>query len=288
MTIFNVHGGANIAPIIAARILGVPVVWHFHETTPRFCWLVYIGKWILKKHPHRLVVVARKAEKVYGLENADFIPGAVDEKFWSRNRVSDEGRSWNGILGDNEEVLKILSVGNLNPLKGIDVLLGALDGLASPYKVKIVGLELETHAAYARSLYVHASEITALEKECTIEFIGWQEKGKIRSLLAGCDVFVLPSRSEACPIVLLEAMAMKCICVASDVGDVKNMLTDYTRGKIFPSGSAEDLRLCLGLAEIGRLKRQVIDEKTNGSYRLESISHKIFCVYNSLIPQDKQ
>jgi glycosyltransferase involved in cell wall biosynthesis len=43
----------------------------------------------------------------------------------------------------------------------------------------------------------------------------------VRGFLGGLDVFCLPSRREALPLVLLEAMAEGLPCVATDVGDVR-------------------------------------------------------------------
>jgi len=45
-------------------------------------------------------------------------------------------------------------------------------------------------------------------------------------LFVECDIFVQPSRSEACPIALLEAMAIKCVCVATDVGRVGEIVVN--------------------------------------------------------------
>lgn len=45
-------------------------------------------------------------------------------------------------------------------------------------------------------------------------------------LMAGCDIYVLHSASEAFPNVLIQAMACGCLCVATDVGDVRTILDD--------------------------------------------------------------
>ena len=49
-------------------------------------------------------------------------------------------------------------------------------------------------------------------------FTGWVADP--RAFLAGVDVFVLSSRSEALPLAMLEAMAEGLPCVSTDVGDV--------------------------------------------------------------------
>jgi glycosyltransferase involved in cell wall biosynthesis len=55
-----------------------------------------------------------------------------------------------------------------------------------------------------------------------VRFVGWVTEP--RDFLAGLDVFCLPSRAEALPLALLEAMAEGLPCVATDVGDVRTRL----------------------------------------------------------------
>jgi len=249
--VFNVHGGANLAPILAARIVGIPVVWHFHETTPQFRQLVSIGMLLLRGHPHSLVVVANKAKEAYRLRNAEFIPAAIDESFWSLAQVSAEEVELCGWGGDEDTEVRgrssrILVVGNLNPLKGIDLLLEAIEKVDSTiWDVKIVGAELKTHREYAGRLYLRASEVIASKNKCAIDFLGWQDARKIRALLASCDVFILPSRSEACPIVLLEAIAMRCRCIVTNVGDVSEMLQGAVGSELITPDSSEALTIAL-------------------------------------------
>src|SRR3712207_9265260 len=71
---------------------------------------------------------------------------------------------------------------------------------------------------------------------------GWVEDR--RAFLAGLDVFCLPSRSEALPLALLEAMAEGLPCVATDVGDVARRVGGAVEG-VPPEDPG-------ALAEIGR------------------------------------
>lgn len=48
----------------------------------------------------------------------------------------------------------------------------------------------------------------------------------VAHLLAGCDLYVLHSAGEAFPVTLVEAMSCGCLCVATDVGDVRRIMND--------------------------------------------------------------
>lgn len=45
-------------------------------------------------------------------------------------------------------------------------------------------------------------------------------------LMAGCDLYVLHSAGEAFPNTLIQAMASGCLCVATDVGDARRIVSD--------------------------------------------------------------
>ena len=284
-TIFHVHGAANIAPILAARLLRVPVLWHMHETGAEFSYFVKIGLWALSGANHRLAVVAHKCTEVYQLSSPAFLPGAVDSKYWSRKRGSDISdipsvhHSASKVF--HARPVQVVVIGNLNPTKGMDIFLNALAGVARPIEVKVVGSELTTHHHYSRMLYRAADNLRTQSPNINIEFLGWQEPAAVRELLANCDAFVLPSRSEACPLVLLEALAMGCLCVASDVGDVRLMLGGDARHRIFQPGAVEELRNILQTLESPppppRINSSFVDE-----WNLERVAAKISAIYDEL------
>ena len=256
--IFDVHGAANIAPILAARLMGIPTVWHFHETNASFVSLVRLGRAAIAGLVHRYVVVAEKAAEVFRLANAMLIPGAVDVEFW-RVVPTDYPMRQHG------DTLRLVTVGNLNPLKGVDILLKALHGLNKPWELVVVGAELHTFGDYAVDLRNQADRLARSDRR--IEFAGWQSPESVRDLLASADVFVLPSRSEACPIALLEAMATECACVASDVGDVRKILSEPGSGIVVQRESPASLTAALaevaslgpdGRSEMGRRARATV------------------------------
>jgi len=247
-SLFHVHGAANIAPLLAALFCRMPVVWHFHETVTGQRTLARIGGWLVRHTRHRVVTVAVAARAVFGQPNAHLAPGAVDITFWDSKLVEPflANRAITGV-----SPLRLLAVANLNPLKGLDTLIDALPISGLPIELNIIGAELDTHANYTSVIKRRAVEIASNHPEISIHFLGKQPATSIRTHLAVCDVFILPSRSEACPLALIEAMAMARPVIATDVGAVREVLPFAQHAFICPPNHPQ--KLATAIAEMGKL-----------------------------------
>ena len=109
--------------------------------------------------------------------------------------------------------VRVGGFGRLTRQKGYDVLLDAVRVLID----REVELEVVLGGA--------GREEAALKRAATglpVTFTGWVSDPRV--FFAGLDVFCLPSRTEALPLALLEAMAEGLPCVATDVGDVVTRL----------------------------------------------------------------
>lgn len=262
--VFHVHGVANIAPIIAARVIGVPVVWHVHEAINELSLIAKCGKHILSRKKGAVVAVNNGAERVYSIERIRLVPAPVDTKFWSRDDVSagDEDRHW-----PTNDSPRFVMVGNLSPIEGLDSLLRALETANERVYLKIVGADLETHARYIEGLKKEARRIERMNSKVAIEFYGWRSQHEVREIMAGADFFVMPSLSEAGPLVLFEAMSMGLVCIASDTGAVRELLTGSQVDFIANPGDSRALAACIrkGVslskemrAEIGARNREAV------------------------------
>jgi glycosyltransferase involved in cell wall biosynthesis len=69
-------------------------------------------------------------------------------------------------------------------------------------------------------------EITACYSSNS-KIIGWVPEEEKNELYSVADIFVLPSKAEALPIALIEAMANRLFIAATPVGGVPDVLTDY-------------------------------------------------------------
>jgi glycosyltransferase involved in cell wall biosynthesis len=259
-SLFDVHGAANLAPLIAARLARIPVVWHFHETEPSFRILVRMGKRFLVPGRFKMVAVAEAVARFYELEDCAILNPPVDTSYWNHRPTGvDEG----------EKKFTILTVGNIGPVKGHTYLLDALEDLGDEgWHAVIVGAPLSNHGDYYAELLARAGDLMKKLISCTVELAGWKGSNEVANCLQDSDVFVLPSIAEGCPISLLEAMAMRRVCVAADVGGVRDVITDGSSGFIFPPRDSTTLAAALrkvrGLsmderAQIGNRARESVE-----------------------------
>jgi len=139
---------------------------------------------------------------------------------------------------------KVVVVANLRPEKGHDVLMDAASEVLRRFPdahVECVGggPELETLLARAEGRgMLHA-----------FTFLGHRDDVPAR--LAEADIFVLPSRSEAFPNAVLEAMAAGLPIVASGVGGILELIDNERTGLLVPAGEPQPLadRLCRLMAD---------------------------------------
>jgi glycosyltransferase involved in cell wall biosynthesis len=67
------------------------------------------------------------------------------------------------------------------------------------------------------------------------------DREDVPEVLDGTDIFVLPSRTEAFPNGVMEAMAMRLPVVASDVGGIPELIDHGRNGVLFPVGDERAL-----------------------------------------------
>lgn len=127
----------------------------------------------------------------------------------------------------------ILTVADLIPRKGIDVILKALARLRSTQDFDLVicgeGPEAKPLARLARQ--VGLADRT--------HFLGWVGRDEIPDYFAACDLFILASHIEAAGNVLLEAMAAARPVICTDSGGPSEYVSEGVSGFIVPPGDQE-------------------------------------------------
>jgi len=64
-----------------------------------------------------------------------------------------------------------------------------------------------------------------------MKFYGY--RSDVANVMKACDVLVLPSKCEGMPDVIMEAQSAGLCCIASNVGGIKNLITDKVNGYLF-------------------------------------------------------
>ena len=196
---------------------------------------------------------------------------AADAAVAERPRTRAEVRAELG-LPDND--LMILTVANLRPEKGYDTLLDAARLVVDrglPVRFVTVGRGSEAAAMAERH--------RALDLGDRFTFLGPRED--VLRLLVAADLFVLPSRHEGLPVVLMEATSVGLPIVATAVGGVPQVLTDGVDGLIVRPDSPPELAAAVArLVEDPSLRarlgsgakvRSTMFDVTGASRRIEAI-----------------
>jgi glycosyltransferase involved in cell wall biosynthesis len=138
-------------------------------------------------------------------------------------------------LGIPPDRAMLLTIGRLERWKGYDLLLEALARVAVPAHLVLVG---EGDLRGALEQQAHALGVAE-----RVTFTGYRKD--VVDLLLASDLYVLSSRKEGLPMVLLEAMAAHLPVVATRVGAVPRTLADGEAGLLVPPGDPAALAVAL-------------------------------------------
>jgi len=127
----------------------------------------------------------------------------------------------------------IVQIGRLARSKRTDLLLGAVARLSETLQAHV----LLAGEGDQREALVDLSRQHRLAQR--VHFCGY--RSDIGRLLAAADLMVLSSEREGLPIVILEAMAMRCPIVATNVGSIPSVLSDGHDAWLVPANDPDAL-----------------------------------------------
>jgi len=137
-------------------------------------------------------------------------------------------------LGVEDDELLFITVANLRPEKGYDVLLDAAKAIADselPIRIAAVGRGPLSTTLHARHVDLALGD--------RFQFLG--QRDDVLQLLAGADAFVLASTQEGLPVALMEATSVGLPIVASRIGGVPQILEDEVDALLVPPGDPGSL-----------------------------------------------
>lgn len=175
--------------------------------------------------------IAREMERIGGLPEGAVavVENGVDTNLFKPGLRTGFRKRW-GIPGSST---LILNVGRLDPVKGQDLLVEALALLDKNYHLVLVG-----EGPFREKLEDLAARKGVKER---VHLVGPLSPRDLALCYRDADLFVLSSRREGCPNVLLEALASGVPCVARAVGAVPAILEEGRLGTLVSEEEPEAL-----------------------------------------------
>lgn len=265
------HWSSDFTEPLAAKLAGVPFIY----TKKSMGWGNKSWLWRTKLSSKVIAINTDMISRFFNkTSNVDYIPLGVDTSFFKPQTPNAELRS---ELDINPETLIVITVANLVAVKGIEVLINAVN-LLNDYNITtlIVG---NTDSQYG----------TILKRQYNsdkIRFMGGQPD--VRQFLNIADIFVIPTleQGEGLPIAPLEAMSSECLVIGSDVPGVRDILSEF-KEFLFEPNNAEALAYKIDYAFMHRFKlesmRKSMRKVVVNTYDIDRFIKALSSVYIEII-----
>ncbi len=231
------EGPLGIVGRRAALARGLPLVTSFHTDFPRYA-ARYLGQWAVRpiqrylRRFHAPAFVTQTPSQTTRDELAALGFGhpvvwgrGVDTRLFHPERRSEERRAGFGATASRPLVLH---VSRLAVEKDVATLVSAFRlaraALGEGARFVIAGDGPE--GGMVRAALPFASHY------------GFIDRVRLADLYADSDLFIFPSPTETCGLVVLEAMASALPVITSDQGGVRENVRDGLNGMMVPAGSA--------------------------------------------------
>ncbi len=161
----------------------------------------------------------------------------------------------------------VVCVGRLCVDKGQRLLVEAAGQLAAagqPLRLLLVGDGPEREALETRIDQLQLAEV--------VEITGWQSSDQIHALLLEACVMVLPSFAEGLPIVLMEALALECPVISTNIAAIGELVQHKNNGWLLPPGELPALTEALNEA-LNSLPARMAEMGQQGRERVLALHH---------------
>jgi len=225
--------------IIASKLLNKKIIWYIRSDVTnsritRFSFkhanqIITIAKGVLKDLP--VDFIREHKDKITNIYTGfDFDKFKLIEREEAKKKLDIlPGRKVIGYLG------------SINYRKGIDLLVESFIEMArrdESLELLIVGDVSEGHEEYWDEL------IDKLNRSrVNYKYIPYTSE--VSKIYCSMDIFVLPSRAEGLPRVVIEAMAHKVPVVSTNVGGVREIIVDGENGFVIKENQSKELNEAL-------------------------------------------
>ena len=221
---------------LVGRLRGIPVITTLRGSDVNRVKQSLVNDWLLGMTialSHRTVTVSAALSKVLSERYPRFsgricmIPNGIDENLLFLNRLPPQ----NGIK------LRLVFIGNLISLKGVETILRALASLPADIVLKVVG-----EGAQGKTLEAFCAKSGINPR---VSFTGALPPETIPMVLQESDVLVSASYSEGRPNVVLEGLAAGVAIIATNIDGTSELIEDGQTGLLFSPGDVKGLCVCI-------------------------------------------
>jgi glycosyltransferase involved in cell wall biosynthesis len=242
---------ANVVGRLAGRLAGVPVISSIHNpdyepeawrggrqgNAAKRLFFLELDRGTARVACARMIAVSESVRQSahahlrFPLERIDVVENPIDLDELRRPAARDR-EALLRELGLPADALVLLNVARLSPQKGLHHAIDALPKIVESHpRAHLLSVGAMDHRDWLESLRRQSEERGVAGH---VHFLG--PRRDIPDLLRVCDVFLFPSLFEGLGLALIEAMAAGCVCVASAVGPVVEIVRDGVDGFLVPAG----------------------------------------------------
>lgn len=284
-----VHAHGNLVAYLLGRSARVPVVYTEHDSTPWSCHYRRLHERLARRAIYRAVnvpafrrvaVVATACDSLRrDLLERWGIPATHVETILNGADfdVFNPGRHGQPSLSPFSRYC--LFAGSLTPRKAPDLAMQAL--VEAP----------ETNFVFAgdgpmrRRLEQLASELGVGER---VAFLGVVSPDRLAALYTGADLLVLPTFSEASPLVAFEAMACGTPVLSTRVAGLPELVSDWQTGFLVKPGDVGQLAIAMRFLTADRKKLARMgaeaQRKVRKRYLWPNVARQYLALYHRLVP----
>lgn len=245
-----IHAHYNLSGMVSLFQRKVPVVVTYHGSDVNIKTLRILTRIVSLFSDYNIFVSKGLQNKINSKGKSSLIPCGIEtEKFFPMEIHT----ARNKLFWDIQKIFTLFASNYDNKVKNFKLAKNA---------IKILGFDIEIIELKNRT------------------------REEVNLLLNSCNLLLLTSKSEGSPQIIKEAMACNCPIVATDVGDIKEIIGD-TEGCYITSFDPEDVAEKIRLALDFSLKKG----KTNGREKIlkfdnKLIAKKVYQVYKKVLDDE--
>jgi len=201
-----------------ARKFKIPVIIHWHfgripDLSTKKNWEWWLIYYLIKKSAYSIVIDDHSYKTLIekGFKNVINIPNPISIELERKARNLQ-------LYSSERRAGRLVFVGHVERAKGVFELVEACNSISEVKELLIIG-------PYENDI---RDELTNLsrrrENGIWLKFFGSLNNNEVLDHLESASVMTLPSYTEGFPVAIIEAMAMACPVVATNVGAIPEML----------------------------------------------------------------